>query len=137
MRHKILTAVNYDCLLNRIQPKIYCKIKSHDLSSKRRCDENQAFRNWWTRDNQQNRIHYLRLSDIQSDNDRNFILINLVGEHHLKKYWLQCAANATNKFLIGFYNIIGNYRTSRNFMLDTIVEVALHELEACLSKTVN
>ena len=122
-----------DCLLNRIEPKVYCTIKSHNLSSKSKCDSNEAFRNWWTRAVQLNRIQYLKLSDIQNEGDRRFILKHLVGIHHLRKYWLQCTASATNKLLIGFYNITGYY----NFSLDTIVEVNLHEIEACLSESVN
>ena len=123
--------------MNTGEPEIFCEIKSHDLSLIRKFEEGfQFFRIWWTGIDRPNRIQYLRLSDIATVPDRNLVLNKLVGCYHLQRYWLQCAANATNKVLIGFYNIIGNYRNSREFILDTIVEVDINEIESYLSTTV-
>jgi hypothetical protein len=92
---------------------------------------------WWRGVDRPNRIQYLILSDIPEVSERNSILKQLLGDFHIRRFWLQCAANATNKLLIGFYTIIGTYKYSRNFMLDTIVEVDIHEIESYLSTTVN
>ncbi len=135
--HKILAACNSDCLLNRNEPAVYCEIKSHDLSSIRECERFPFFQLWWRGVDRPNRIQYLILSDIPEVSERNSILKQLLGDFHIRRFWLQCAANATNKLLIGFYTIIGTYKYSRNFMLDTIVEVDIHEIESYLSTTVN
>lgn len=85
-----------------------------------------------TESNRPNQIQYLFLSDIKDESDRHYVIHNLIGDYHVQRYWLQCASNFSNKILIGFYYI----KNPIEFLLDTIVEINVNDVEKYLATTV-
>ena len=114
------------------EPEIYCEIKSHDLASLYKLRGEPYFDAWWTGIDRPNRIQYLNLGHLSEIDQRNEVIKLLIGNYHIQKYWLQSFANSSKRVLVGFYEI----KSSNEFILNTIVEIDIQDIERYLSTRV-